>query len=121
MAALASRSADTQTRLEASRAALQAGARAAERSEQRHNAWYNLATLLASQGEADAVERCLRNAIAWAPNWFKPHWTLARLLHLRGRRDEALREAAAAVELNGGKHAEVIATWAAFDHASRRK
>ena len=28
------------------------------------------------------VEHALRNAIAWAPNWFRPHWTLAQVLAL---------------------------------------
>ena len=67
--------------------------------------------MFASLGDQGSVERCLRNAIAWAPNWFKPHWTLAQFLQLSGRHDEAVQEAAAALEREGGKNAEVLATW----------
>ncbi len=106
------------THLEASSAAVQAGARAARYSEQRSNAWYSLATLFANQGDAASVERCLRTAIAWAPNWFKPHWTLAQVLQLSGRRDEALREAKAAVDRDGGRNPEVTATWNEYVRAA---
>jgi len=112
MASLASRSVAGAERTDASAEALRAGARAAQYSEQRSNAWYSLAVLFASHGDQTAVERCLRNAISWAPNWFKPHWTLAQLLQLSGRHDEAMFESAAAVERDGGKNPEVTATWA---------
>ena len=62
--------------------AVKAGIAATRTSEDRDNAWYNLATLFAANNDAASVERSLRNAIAWAPNWFKPHWTLAQLLEL---------------------------------------
>ena len=62
--------------------------------------------------DSAAVERDLRASIAARPNWFKPHWTLARLLALESRRDEAEREAALAVTLDGGKDAEVTQTLA---------
>jgi tetratricopeptide (TPR) repeat protein len=121
MAALATGSAVLPTKLAASAEAMQAGTRAVRYSEQRANSWYSLATLFAGGGDRDAVERCLRNAIAWAPNWFKPHWALAQLLELSGRRDEALREAEAAVQRDGGKNPEVLATWSELERAQRSR
>ncbi|MBV8817103.1 MAG: hypothetical protein JO022_02030, partial [Acidobacteriaceae bacterium] len=43
-------------------------------------------------------------------NWFKPHWALARLLAQSGRTAEALVEARLAVDCDGSKDAEVVAT-----------
>ncbi|MGH9664030.1 MAG: O-antigen ligase family protein [Bryobacteraceae bacterium] len=110
MAALANRTPIFATRVEARTQALRAAARAARTAEDRQNAWYHLATLLAGEGDAAGAEHSLRNAIAWAPNWFKPHWTLAQLLELTGRRDEALAEAAEAVARDGGHNPEVRET-----------
>ena len=90
--------------------ALEAGARAVSTAEDRQNAWYHLATLFAAENDAGKVERSLRNAIAWAPNWFKPHWTLAQLLEMTNRHTEALAEARIAADLNGGHDPEVSAT-----------
>jgi Flp pilus assembly protein TadD len=56
------------------------------------------------------TEASLREAIRWAPNWFKPHWTLARALRRAGRLEEAGKEAALAAELSGGKNVEVAQT-----------
>jgi O-antigen ligase len=111
MARLAAGSPIFATRLEASRQALDAGVRAVSTSEDRANAWYNLAMLLSQRDDASGVERSLRNAIAWAPNWFKPHWTLAQLLEAEGRHEEALAEAASAVDRDGGHDPEVSETW----------
>ena len=97
--------------LAASQQALESGIRAVTSAEDRQNAWYNLATLLATQNDATGVERSLRNAIAWAPNWFKPHWTLAQFLELTNRHEEALAEARTAVECDGNKDPEVTGTW----------
>jgi O-antigen ligase len=105
-------------RLDALAEAAQAGARAARYSEQRANAWYSLATIFASQGDQASVERCLRNAIAWAPNWFKSHWALAQVLRLSGRTAEAQKEADAAVNLSGGRYLEVTATQDELNRAS---
>ena len=66
--------------------------------------------LLAAQNDAAGSEQALRGAIAARPNWFKPHWTLAQLLMLENRFDEARTEAARAADLDGGKHPEVAAT-----------
>ena len=90
--------------------ALQAGIAATRTSEDRQNAWYNLATLFAANNDASSTERSLRNAIAWAPNWFKPHWTLAQLLELAKRHDQAVVEAALAAELDAGHDPEVAET-----------
>jgi O-antigen ligase len=74
------------------------------------DAWYNLAQMSAARNDAAAAERALRAAIAAKPQWFKPHWTLARLLFLQARGDEAKREAALAIQLDAGKHPEVKST-----------
>jgi hypothetical protein len=99
------------TRLLARQQALDAGIRAVRNAEDRQNAWYNLAMLLAEQKDAAGTERSLRNAIAWAPNWFKPHWSLARLLMLTGHADDAVREARLALECDGSHDPEVTETW----------
>jgi O-antigen ligase len=85
--------------------------RATQSPEVRANAWYNLAAISAAGNRPQAAEAALRCAVQSAPNWFKPHWALARLLRLSGRPDEAVREAQRAFELNGGKNAEVAATF----------
>jgi hypothetical protein len=76
------------------------------------NAWYNAAQVSAARNDAAATESSLRRAIAASPNWFKPHWTLAQLLRMEGRTAEAQTEAAAAHDLDGGKHPEVAQTLA---------
>jgi hypothetical protein len=91
--------------------AVKAGIAATRTSEDRENAWYNLAMLFAANNDAASVERSLRSAIAWAPNWFKPHWTLAQLLEIEHRPAQALAEAAAAAQLDAGHDPEVMATW----------
>jgi tetratricopeptide (TPR) repeat protein len=98
-------------RLAARRQAFNAGVRAVRSAEDRANAWYNLALLLAERNDATGAERALRNAIAWAPHWFKPHWALARLLDLSGRGGEAIEEARIAFECDGGRDPEVGETW----------
>jgi len=110
MAALASRASVFATRFLASQQALNAGVRATMTAEDRQNAWYNLAEIFATTNNPGNVERALRNAIAWAPGWFKPHWTLAQLLELYGHHEEALTEARAAVERDGGRDPEVTET-----------
>jgi tetratricopeptide (TPR) repeat protein len=92
--------------------ALEAGRRATEYPEQSQNALYNLAILAAAAGSAQAVEADLRAAIRASPNWFKPHWSLARLLYSTGRIGEARQEARLALDLDAGKDPEVVATTA---------
>ena len=111
MTQLAVRSPIFVTRLQAGEQALDAAVRATRTTEDRQNAWYNLATLLAVKNDATGVERSLRNAIAWSPNWFKPHWALAQLLETFNRHDEALAEAKLAWDLDRGHDPEVTATW----------
>jgi O-antigen ligase len=107
------------TRLAARQQALDAGIRAVRRAEDRQNAWYNLAILLAGQNDAAGAEQALRNSIAWAPHWFKPHWALARLLALSGRGSEALEEGRMAIEYDGGRDQEVAETWKQLQIYSR--
>jgi len=111
MQELAARTPIFATRLAATQQALESGIRAVTTAEDRQNAWYNLATILAARNDAAGVERSLRNAIAWAPNWFKPHWTLAQFLELTNRHAQALAEARTAVECDGSKDPEVTETW----------
>jgi tetratricopeptide (TPR) repeat protein len=110
MAQLANRSTSVPMRVQAFQQALEAGIRATKTAEDRHNAWYNLAMLLATQNDATGVERSLRNAIAWAPKWFKPHWALAQMLEKTNRHREALAEARVAADLDGGRDPEVRQT-----------
>jgi len=107
MQQLASQSQDFATQLQARQQAMEAGIRASGSAEDRQNAWYNLAALFAAENNVAATERSLRNAIAWAPNWFKPHWSLAQLLDMTNRHAEALLEAQSAVERDGGRDPEV--------------
>lgn len=95
----------------AARLAPSAGLRATETASDRQNAWYSLAGLYAAQGDYAGTVMSLRSSIQHAPNWFKPHWTLARALELAGRRADAEREARIAVELDAGRDAEVVLTW----------
>jgi O-antigen ligase len=111
MAILAGRSPVFMVRVKAWGEAKEFGARAVTTAEDRQNAWYSLASLYAAENNASAAETSLRNAIEWAPNWFKPHWTLAGLLELTGRHREALQEAAAAMDSDAGRDPEVIGTW----------
>ncbi len=91
--------------------AIRAAERACARSETPHNACYSLAAFHALRNDIPRTEASLRAAIDAAPNWYKAHWMLARVLHESGRHEEAAREAARAMELNGGKDAEVTETW----------
>jgi O-antigen ligase len=97
-------------KLELAQTAGLAAARATQNPEQRHNAFYNLATIQAAADDLAAVEASLRGAIAASPAWYKPHWALARALHLAGRQEEARAEAAKALDLNGRRDPEVVAT-----------
>ena len=90
--------------------AIDAGLRATETADDPFNAWYSLSALYASQNDLQRAELSLRNAIRTNPTWFKPHWTLARLLALTGRTAEAAREAGLALDLDAGKHPEVTQT-----------
>jgi O-Antigen ligase len=87
-----------------------AAARATQTADDPFNARYNLAAFDALRVDSAASERDLRLAIAARPNWFKPHWTLARLLLVESHPAEAEPEAALALSLDAGKHPEVSQT-----------
>jgi len=110
MAALAREASTGLDKVGASEEALNAAVRATRTSEDRMNAWYNLAALYATRNDAGAVERSLRASITVAPNWFKPHWVLAQVLSAARRPQEAAAEAVVAADLDGGKHPEVNRT-----------
>jgi O-antigen ligase len=109
---LAEHTGNPAVRLQALTQAQAAAARAAQTADDPFNAWYNLAAFDALRGDSAATESHLRRAIAARPNWFKPHWTLARLLLLESRAAEAEPEAALALALDSGKHPEVSQTLA---------
>lgn len=90
--------------------AKQAALRAPATSEDRQNALVNLAAFYAVENNAPMVEKCLRDAIEAAPNWFKSHWLLAQVLARGKLQNEAILEARRAVELDGGKNPEVRQT-----------
>jgi len=110
MAMAAKRAQDPAGTIYAWQQAVEAGRRAVTTAEDRHNACYSLASLYAAQNDLVNTERYLRQAIDASPDWFKPHWTLAQVLLLTKNYEEARREAARAVELNGGKNTEVSKT-----------
>jgi O-antigen ligase len=97
-------------RLQALLQAQAAAAQATAAASDPFDAWYNLSAFDAMNNNSGAVERDLRACIAARPTWFKPHWTLARLLALESRRQEAEREAALAATFDGGKDTEVSQT-----------
>jgi hypothetical protein len=107
------------TSLLARQEAFKAGIDATRTAEDRQNAWYNLATLFAANNDAISVEHSLRNAIAWAPNWFKPHWTLAQVLEATNRHSLALKEAAMAADLDNGHDPEVAETLKKLENVPR--
>jgi O-antigen ligase len=92
--------------------------RAVETSEERQNAWFNLAVFYGTRNDSPNAEMCLRRAIEASPNWFKPHWALAQVLLFSGRRPEALAEAAFAADLDGGKDAEVANFLQSLHHSA---
>ena len=83
MHALASTSPVFRDRLDAQQQAFEAAVRAARFAEDRHNAWYHLAILLAERNDSSGVEHALRNASAgrrtglnpigrWEGLWLNP-------------------------------------------------
>jgi O-antigen ligase len=92
------------------RTASVAAARATISDDNPPNAWYNLALFAAATNDPGTVEKALKSASALAPNWFKPHWALAKMFALTGHRNEARKEAERASFLDGGKDAEVTET-----------
>ncbi len=101
---------DPKVRFRAWQSALASAAHAVATADDRQNALINLAAIQASVNDAPGVERSLREAIASAPMYYKPHWLLAEVLALEGRTEEARSEAQAAADRDGGKHREVTNT-----------
>jgi hypothetical protein len=91
------------------RAAYTAALNATRTSEERSGAWYNMAGFLSTTNSPTDVERSLRESIAAAPNWYKPHWVLAQLYLAEKRLDDAQREAEIALSCNG-KAPEILNT-----------
>lgn len=107
-ALLAARFSDPPARLIAWRDAFEAARRAPLTADDPMNAFVNLASFYAGEGDAANVENNLRESIAAAPNWFKPHWLLSQVLVLEGRGVEARKETQIAIQLNGGKPIEQL-------------
>ena len=105
--ALSEQSPQPQMRRDSAALARTAAVRGTQTAEDPFNAWYNLATVCGRQEDGACADRALRAAIAAHPKWFKPHWTLAQVLFVAGRKEDALREATIAAELDGDKHREV--------------
>ncbi|MDE3195415.1 MAG: O-antigen ligase family protein [Acidobacteriota bacterium] len=89
------------------RTAIEAAARATTTADDSANAWYNLAVFTAAAGDIAGTRRSLEEAARQSPNWFKPHWTLARLLRQTGDPSRARIEAERAVLLDARHHSEV--------------
>jgi O-antigen ligase len=109
---LAGRIAEPRAKIDAVAQAGAAALAATATAEDPFDAWYNAAQMAAARNDAPGTERALRAAIAAHPRWFKPHWTLAQLLAMSSRAEEARNEAVLAVQLNAGKHPEVERTLA---------
>jgi O-antigen ligase len=91
-------------------AARQAATRAVDTADDVASAWYNLAEFTAAVNDLPHTRAALERARTLAPQWFKPHWMLARLQMLTGDRVHAREEAERAVSLDHYKDAEVTQT-----------
>jgi tetratricopeptide (TPR) repeat protein len=98
---VARNAADPDMRTQALDISQQAAARAIGNAEEPFLAWYNLAQVATLQGNFEDAERNLRWAIATHPTWYLPHRLLAQELVRQSRLEEAQRETALAVELEG--------------------
>jgi O-antigen ligase len=98
--------------LECWRFAEQAAARATVTADDTANAWYNLAAFTAAQNDVRGTRMALGRAMEIAPVWFKPHWTLAKVLSRTGDLSQARREAQRAAWLNANHDPEVADTLA---------
>jgi O-antigen ligase len=107
LAGVCGKGADAIARLSCSQVATQAAARATTTADNPPNAWYNLAMFAAAHNDGRGTEMALRSAVHLAPNWFRPHLALARLLDLSGRKNEAVIEIRTAALLGAGKNQDV--------------
>ena len=89
---------------------MRASSKALKSSDDLANAWYSLSMLSAAQNEPVWTRRSLEEAIQVSPNWFKPHWALARFLWQTGSRELAASEATRAAFLDSNRDPEVVET-----------
>ncbi len=99
---------------------MRASARALHTSDDVANAWYSISMLSAAQNDITGTRRGLEEAIRASPNWFKPHWALARLLSQTGETNQASSEAVRAAFLDSNRDPEVVDTLADLKTARRR-
>ncbi len=104
---VARNSSENAVREQAIEIAQQAAERSTTNAEEPFLAWLNRAQVAAQREDFQGIESCLRQAIAASPNWYRPHWMLARHLLRESRQDEAATEAALATELAAGHHPEL--------------
>ena len=97
-------------RLECQGAATEAAGRAVRTADDMANAWYNLAMFTAAMDDIRGTQSTLEKAVNASPNWFQPHWILARLYQRTGDKPNAVREATRAAYLDAGHDAEVTQT-----------
>jgi O-antigen ligase len=80
----------------------EAAASAEKRSEQRYSAAYQSSLLAIANGDLGRAESEAREAIALAPNWYRPHVFLAQILDATGRKKEAVTEQQIGIRLGPG-------------------
>ncbi len=89
---------------------MRASSKALKSSDDLANAWFSLSMLSAAQNEPIWTRRSLEEAIQVSPNWFKPHWALARFLWQTGDKTQAAAEATRAAFLDSNRDPEVVET-----------
>lgn len=80
----------------------------------RADAAYQSALIAIAMNRAEPAAAALQRAIAYAPNWYKPHLLLAQLLRYTGQPAVAKSEAAAALDLSGKERPSVEQTLASL-------
>jgi hypothetical protein len=87
-----------------------AAARAESTGSGKAEAVYQFALLAIGANQAQLAEFKLRQALEYAPMWYRPHLLLAQLLHYMGREAESKDEAARALDLSGSAGSSVEQT-----------
>lgn len=105
--ASAARSLPSPWRQEALAVAKEASSEAERSGEQRFSALYQSAALAVISRDLGTAESKLKAAVRAAPWWYRSHTMLAQVLWLTGRRQEAEREAALALECAGSRESTV--------------
>jgi Tfp pilus assembly protein PilF len=88
-------------------AAAAASARAERTNDDVAAALFQSALLAIGRNDAAAAESKLRETVAAAPYWYKPHLLLAQLVRFSGRTAESGAEARLALDLAGESRAAV--------------